>query len=87
METLAAFPSYQELKLFKDWLDSPDLDTFRTVTGRKGHTVAGTGESPSEFSEIHSLPVARCYRIQTAEVPLYISSFLVHALPLQKSAA
>jgi DNA excision repair protein ERCC-5 len=32
METLAAFPTIDDLVSFKDWLDSPDIDQFRAVT-------------------------------------------------------
>lgn len=43
METLAAFPSYDDLKEFRAWLDSPDLESFRAVTNRAGRKQVDKG--------------------------------------------
>eukprot|EP00892_Ulva_mutabilis_P010526 jgi/Ulvmu1/7846/UM004_0076.1 len=48
METLAAFPSYDELKLFRAWLDSPDLESFRAVTDKKGQKQADKAAAAEE---------------------------------------
>lgn len=32
METIATYPSLEELKSFREWLESPDIEAFRAVT-------------------------------------------------------
>lgn len=55
METLAAFPSYEELKVFRHWLDSPNLEAFKNVTEKRGRTKAG----PGVCARVPGLPVFR----------------------------
>lgn len=45
METIATYPSLDELKSFREWLESPDLDAFRAVTkaakkGKRGGSAS-----------------------------------------------
>lgn len=42
METIATFPSIEDLKAFKQWIDTPDIEAFRAVTqGAKKKLKAG----------------------------------------------
>ena len=51
METIATYPSLDELKSFREWLESPDLDAFRAVTkaAKKGKScLLYTSPSPRD---------------------------------------
>jgi DNA excision repair protein ERCC-5 len=47
METIATFPTLEDLKSFREWLESPDIEAFRAV--KNAAKKRGSGASAIPF--------------------------------------
>ena len=54
METIATYPSLSELKLFRQWLESPDIEAFRAVTKAAQKRKRGGSASLGIYYLIHA---------------------------------